>query len=167
MVARQVVPLTPSGSSHPKTSPSRQQSAPVNPLTATPMDLPASAANKRLTQSLNPLDATLTKNRGTGVALQLSAFLRSNVQRCNSFPVTSLAAPTVQPQSNHILTRTMGRGRHLYFPDVPTCRSHPSTLRPFDPSGSCTLGLLHSFTVCAPSLPHSSSSLSAESASCR
>jgi hypothetical protein len=50
------------------------------------------------------------KEPGVGVALQLSTFLPFNVQTCNSFSVTSLAAPTLQPQSNHILTITMGEG---------------------------------------------------------
>jgi hypothetical protein len=110
MCARQVVLPTSLKSSHPAQLLSRQHSAPVSPLPAILTDLPASVANKRLTPKLNPLDSTLTKNRGVGVALQLSTFLPFNVQTCNSFSVTSLAAPTLQPQSNHILTITMGEG---------------------------------------------------------
>src|ERR1700693_4894019 len=64
--------------------PSRQQFACVSPLAATLMDSLASVANKRLTASLTPLDATLTKNRGVGGALQpvwlaLSAVTQSAV----------------------------------------------------------------------------------------
>jgi hypothetical protein len=43
---------------------------PLSPLDATLMHLPASVANKRLTAYLNSLDATLTKNRGKGLAGQ-------------------------------------------------------------------------------------------------
>jgi hypothetical protein len=64
MLARQVVLLTPTKSSHPRPLLSRQQSAALSPLSATLMDLPASVANKRLTSNLTSLDATLTKNRG-------------------------------------------------------------------------------------------------------
>src|SRR5580704_6007421 len=102
--ARQALLLTPSIPSHPIHLLSRQQSAPLTPLAATLTNLPASIVNKRLTPKLTPLIATLTKNRGAGVALQplvtsLLPYLvpsshRLNVQSCNSFSVTSLAAPT-------------------------------------------------------------------------
>ena len=91
--ARQVVLLTIPKSSHPAQLLSRQHPAPVSPLPAALTDLPACIANKRLTPKLNPLGPTLTKKPGVGVAPQLSTFLHSNVQRCNSFSVTSLAAP--------------------------------------------------------------------------
>src|SRR5580704_690318 len=66
--------LTLLGSPHPNPLLCCQQSAPVNRLAATLMKLPVSVANKRLTEKLTPLPATLTKNRGPGVA----AFQRFN-----------------------------------------------------------------------------------------
>src|SRR6266436_4515821 len=66
MCARQLVPLTPPKSSHPRPLLSRQQPAPLSPLAATLMRSPASVANKELTGSLSPLDSALTKNRGVG-----------------------------------------------------------------------------------------------------
>src|SRR6266850_3609555 len=79
MLARQVVLLTSSESSHPMQLPSRQQPAPLNPLAATLMDFPASVANKRLTAELSPLDTTLTKNRGGRGVMVNQLPLSSNV----------------------------------------------------------------------------------------
>jgi hypothetical protein len=116
--ARQTVLPTPPRSPHPRPLLPRQHRTPVTPLTTTLTNLPTSAANKRLTPKLTPLNATLTKNRGAGVALPLSTFLRSNVQRCNSFSVTSLAAPHLvtsiesHPYKNH------GEGGRPYFPNA-------------------------------------------------
>ena len=54
---------------------------------------------------------TYKKQRG-GVAPQLSAFLRSNVQRCNSFSVTSLAAPHLATSiESHAYKKHGGGGR--------------------------------------------------------
>ena len=127
MLARQAVLLTLPRSSHPRPLLSRQHYAPVSPLAATLTNLPASIANKRLTQSLNPFDSTLTKNTGAGSALQLSAFLRSNVQRRNSFPVTSLAAPHLATSiESHPYKNHGGGGR------LPPNNSHSGT-RPSPP----------------------------------
>jgi hypothetical protein len=107
MRARQVDLLTPPIYSYLFQSLSRQHQAPVSPLPATLTNLPACIANKRLTLKLNPLDPTLIKKRGVGAPLQLSTFLPSNVQTCNSFSVTSLAAPHLatsiesHPYKNH------------------------------------------------------------------
>jgi hypothetical protein len=67
MGARHVVLLIPSRPSRPIQLLSRQQLVTVSPLAATLLDVPVSVANKRLTAKLNPLDATLTKNRGSGI----------------------------------------------------------------------------------------------------
>jgi hypothetical protein len=54
---------------------------------------------------------TYKKQRG-GMAPQLSAFLRSNVQRCNSFSVTSLAAPHLATSiESHAYKKHGGGGR--------------------------------------------------------
>jgi hypothetical protein len=134
---RQPVLLTPSIPSQPTQLPSRQQSAPLTPLAAALTNLPPSIANKRLTQSLNPLDSTLTRNRGAGVALQplvtsfhpylVPSSHRLNIQTCNSFPVTSLAAP---PCNFHRITSSQkpwGGGPPVFSQrsDVPTCHSLP------------------------------------------
>jgi hypothetical protein len=66
MLARQVVLLTPSKSSHLVQLLYRQHIARVSPLNATLMNSPVSAANKRLTVWLSPLDSALTRNRGVG-----------------------------------------------------------------------------------------------------
>jgi len=127
---------------------------PITPLNTTHMDLPVSMANKRLTENLIPLNTTLAKNKGAGAALQLSTFPRSNVHRCNSFSVTSLAAPHLATSIESHPYKNQGAGAALYFPNAPTCRSHPSPLRLFDSSGSSAL---HSSTnrYLLISLPHS------------
>jgi hypothetical protein len=126
--ARQAALLTPPKSSHPRPLLSRQHSAPVSPLAATLTNRPASIANKRLTTKLTPLNITLTKNKGAGVALQLSAFLRSNVQRCNSFSVTSLAAPHLATSIESHPYKNQGEGGR----PAPN-NSHSGTRRPASP----------------------------------
>jgi hypothetical protein len=84
MLARHVVLLTPSKSSHPNPLLSRQHFALISPLTATLMDLPASVANKRLTARLSPLDATLIKNRGGGVPVMVNQI--SDKEICRACP---------------------------------------------------------------------------------
>ena len=133
---------------------------PITPLNATHMDLPVSMANKRLTLKVTPLNTTLAKNKGAGVALQplvtsLFPYLvpsshRLNVQSCNSFSVTSLAAPHLTTSIESHPYKNQGEGGGLYFPDAPAGRWHPSPLRLFDCS------TLHSSTnrYLLTSLPH-------------
>ena len=73
MLARHVVLLTPSKSSHPTQLLSYQQLVPVSPLTATLIVSLVSVANKRLATWLNPLDATLTKKHGGTTSFQPKA----------------------------------------------------------------------------------------------
>ncbi len=102
MLARQVVLLTPPGSSHPCQLLSRQQSTAVSPLDATLMNHPASVAKKRLTARLNPLDATLTKNTGRGAILQAKVSHSSPMGALGAFRAPNL--PTFQ-RSNELHRR--------------------------------------------------------------
>jgi hypothetical protein len=91
---------------------------PITPLNAIHMGLPVSMANKRLTENLSPLNTTLARNKGAGGVLQLSSFLSSNVQRCNSFSVTSLAAPHLATSIESHPYKNQGEGAACIFPTL-------------------------------------------------
>jgi len=57
---------------------------------------PASVANKRLTAWLNSLDATLTKNRGVHLPLDVPIFRRSDAQSASQVGLRDADVPTLR-----------------------------------------------------------------------